>query len=107
MIQLEWEPDDDSKYGYQVASVISLVRDGVQMIVQFKGWSTDAKPYTGVVRLPLSITKSTATGTCKHGNRDAPFRLIGAFLDTEFTQYEGTWSEAPDYRAMFYLDTTG
>jgi hypothetical protein len=106
MIQLEWEPDDDSKYDYQVASVISQVRDGVQMIVQFKGWSTEAKPYTGVVRLPLSITKSTSTGTCTHGDKNAPFQLVGAFLDTEFTRYEGTWSEGPDYKSTFSFDTT-
>lgn len=106
MIQLGWEPDDESKYGYQMASVISLVRDGVQMIVQFKGWSTDAKPYTGVLRLPLSITKSTATGTCKHGDNEAPFRLVGSFLDTAFTCYEGIWWEAPDYKATFSFDIT-
>ena len=75
------------------------------MVVQFKGWSTEAKPYIAVVRLPLSLTTSMATGACTHGDRREELKLIGAFLDTEFTRYEGTWSEDPDYKATFSFDT--
>jgi hypothetical protein len=104
MIELEWEPHVGCDYAYQKAMVTSLVPDGGQMIVQFKGWSTEGKDYLGVIRIPLCTTQSLATGTCTYGGNDAPFRLIGAFQDKE---YDGTWYEGIDYVATFSFDTNG
>lgn len=105
MLELEWEPCTGCDYDYQKAEVTTLACADGQTTVQFKGWSTThAKHYQGVLRLPLSMTKQPASGECSLGDDDAPFRLVGAFLDEKFTRYEGIWYEDPDYVATFSFD---
>jgi hypothetical protein len=105
MIEIEWEPHDSSKYGYATALVTSLVSTDHLMVVQFKGKSSEAVEYSGVMRLPRSVEESQATGTYRYGGVDATFRLYGAFQDSEFTVYEGTWIEG-DYVATVSFDRT-
>ncbi|MGJ7915557.1 hypothetical protein ACI48D_08810 [Massilia sp. LXY-6] len=105
MLEVEWEPCTGCDYDYQKAEVTKLACDETQVTVQFKGWSTgNGQHYQGVVRLPLSMTNQPAFGTCKLGDKDAPFRLVGAFMNEEFTRYEGIWHEDPDYTATFSFD---
>lgn len=107
MLILEWEPCDGCDYDDQKAVVTKLARADGQMTVQFKGWSTgNAQHYQGVVRLPLSMFQQSASGTCRLGDDDAPFRLDGAFINEELTRYEGIWHEDPDYVATFSFDAT-
>lgn len=108
MIELEWDPKDStSSLPYQTAQGSSPVTNDGLMMIEYKGWSTnDAKPFAGVVRIPLSTVTQSATGSGTLGKANAPFSLIGAFADEECTRYEGTWTEAPGEVWTFSFDIT-
>jgi len=104
MTELYWHTPDGS-YTEQRAVATSIIPDNGQLVVVFKGKTSDGAAYEGVVRLPLSLELSPATGSCITEGKDTPFQLMGSFQDQEYTQYEGTWLEGTDYIAKFSFDT--
>lgn len=104
MTELYWETRVGTSPDQKAVATSIVPHDG-QLVVLFKGKTSDGEAYEGGVRLPLSTSLSPAIGTCTAESGDAPFQLIGSFQDLEFTQYEGIRSEGNDYAATFSFET--
>lgn len=104
---LEWKCTVDRFVSRHEARVTSSAKTEDYLKIEYVGWAnTESQTFSGSVTLHLSTVECGTQGEGKLGNSPAPFRLVGAFQNEDFTIYEGTWYEDPDYVATFSFDAS-